>query len=295
MDELYTCEQDIIPATSNPATLNQQPGGVARNIAHHLAMLGINVHLITVLGRDSNGSWLERQCSEAGVNMDSVLRVDESSGSYTSILNPDGTLYVAACSDITEKYLDSAFLQKKEKILSAAKLIITDTNISSASLGWIIQYTREKRIPLVIETVSVVKVRKLIGLDISGVFMITPNEDEMAAICEMPGVKNDASEVLSRGVENIWIRRGEKGSTFISRDNTIQLHSNPVKSVDSTGAGDAALAGWVAGWYWGWEKPACLRSGHAMAEEVLQLRGAVIPSLNKESLINSIKKKYPDE
>jgi pseudouridine kinase len=296
VDELYSCSKDIILATSNPATLSRQPGGVARNIAHHLAMLGINTHLVTVLGRDPNGKWLTKHCSEAGVNTDSILYVDESTGSYTSILDPDGTLYVAACADITEKYLDVSWLNQKKDILSGARLIIADTNINTASLEWIIQFSRTSKIPLIIETVSVIKVRKLSGLDLSGVFMLTPNEDEMTAIIEKSGENRmDSSELLNRGVDNIWIRQGEKGSLFLNRDKIIQLHSNPVKVTDSTGAGDASLAGWVAGWYWGWEWLTCLKSGHVMAEEILHLRGAVIPNLNKESLIRSIKMKYPDE
>ena len=43
-----------------PASVTKTAGGVSRNIAHQLALLGVDVQLISVFGNDSDGDWLKQ-------------------------------------------------------------------------------------------------------------------------------------------------------------------------------------------------------------------------------------------
>jgi len=52
VDLTFRCEQDPVAYTSNPARMHRSPGGVVRNIAHHLALLDIPVELVTIFGND---------------------------------------------------------------------------------------------------------------------------------------------------------------------------------------------------------------------------------------------------
>ncbi|NTW25489.1 MAG: hypothetical protein HGA37_12390 [Lentimicrobium sp.] len=60
---------------------------------------------------------------------------------------------------------------------------------------------------------------------------------------------------------------------------------------DTTGAGDAALAGWIHAWLMNRNPEDCVRYGHAMASLVLQVKGAIHPGLTFE-LLESIYKNY---
>ena len=297
VDELFFCNEKTVAATSNPAVLKRYAGGVIRNIAHHLALLEIPVQLITVLGNDADGEWLMGDCKKNGIGLDAVFRVDDNTGKYASILDADGSLYAAACTDPCGKYLNPEFLQQQIDILVTAALIIADTNISGDTLSWLAAFCRGKDIPLLIEPVSVAKAKKLARVDISGVFMLTPNEDELPSLCNMAyqNVQACLEELFQRGVKNIWLRKGEKGSEIFSKEISISLHAPGISVTDSTGAGDAALAGWVAAWYWGLDPLKCLQAGHALAVNTLQVHGAVITDITKEKLFHSIKKYYPDE
>ena len=59
VDELFHTANDILPATTNMASVSKTAGGVSRNIAHQLALLGVPVQLISVFGNDGDGDWLK--------------------------------------------------------------------------------------------------------------------------------------------------------------------------------------------------------------------------------------------
>ncbi|MEP7165408.1 MAG: PfkB family carbohydrate kinase [Ferruginibacter sp.] len=297
VDELYFCIDDTVAATSNPAILKRFAGGVAGNIARQLAMLDIPVQLVTVLGNDPDGTWLKDECNQNGIGTDVLMKVDDSTGKYASILNPDGSLYVAACTDPCGKYLGPDFLQEQEHFFSTAAMIIADTNLQAASLQWLAACCNQKNIPLLLEPVSVSKAKKLAEIDLKGVFMLTPNEVELPSLSKHTHRDTGSAihELLERGVKKIWLRKGAKGSEMYSKQNTLSLPGTVIAIKDSTGAGDAALAGWAAAWYMGMDEWQCLKAGHAMALEVLQVTGAFATNMTKEKLLNAVKKYYPDE
>ena len=87
VDELYFCNEMTMACTSNPAIRKRNAGGVVGNIARHLALLGIPVKLITVLGNDPDGEWLLQDCRQFGISAQHILRVNENTGKYVTVLN----------------------------------------------------------------------------------------------------------------------------------------------------------------------------------------------------------------
>ena len=297
VDELFFCREHAVSATSNPAIIKRYAGGVAGNIARNLAMLQVPVQLVTVVGSDRDGDWLLDCFRQAGVSTAMLQQVEEHTGKYASVINADGSLFVAACADECSKYISPAYLQGITGELAHAAMIIIDTNIEATAINWVLQFARDHSIPLVIEPVSVVKARKLATMDLSGVFMITPNEDEVASVCNSN--HNDSAgclvELLHRGIQQIWLRKGEKGSLICDKDGSHLLGVPDIEVADSTGAGDAALAGWIAAYYNGSGSYECLQAGHVMAMETLRVHGSVMDGFSIDELFKSIKKYYPDE
>jgi sugar/nucleoside kinase (ribokinase family) len=74
----------------------------------------------------------------------------------------------------------------------------------------------------------------------------------------------------------------------------LALQVPEISIIDSTGAGDAALAGWVFGFLNHENEETCLQLAHALALEVLQIKGAVLQHLNSEYLYQ-IKNTYYNE
>ncbi len=101
-------------------------------------------------------------------------------------------------------------------------------------------------------------------------------DDEMA-------LYGDAShyEVLERlasfGVVHGALKRGEEGPIALSQEK-CDVEFTPVTTViDSTAAGDSFNAGFLAAMVKGQSEAEALLSGHDMAAEVIQHRGAIIP------------------
>ncbi len=296
VDELFYCKEPVVAATSNPANVKKAAGGVMRNIAHQLALLEMPVQLITVMGNDADGQWLKEDCMQAGIDMNHIITADCGTGKYSAILNPDGSLYAAACVNPSESHLTIPLLQQKEAALSKASIVVADTNLDPVVLEWLNSYCREKGTLLFIEPVSVAKAKKLSAIDLEGLFMVTPNEDELASLSEFSSsAETVLQELLQKGIQYVWLRKGANGSEMISVKSRYALPSPSVTVKDITGAGDAALAAWIAAYCLGNTEKQCLLAAHSMAARVIQVEGAIDITISRQKLFDSIKIYYPDE
>ncbi len=298
VDENFYCLEKIIPGTSNPANFKRSAGGVCRNIAQHLAMLGHPVELLSIFGNDPEGVWMKQQCENTGISLKYSAVMEGNTGRFAAVLEPDGSLFAGVMVNELEPYLNHHFLEQRTELLKSASLIITDTNMAPESLQWLFNFASQHNVPCIVEPVSVAKARKLSELNIADLFMVTPNADELASIqynTAEKTVDEAADAIMLRGVQHIWLRRGELGSMMIYTGNKINLQAPTVNVIDTTGAGDAALAGWVHGYLNNNSLLNCMQYGHSLAAMVLGQKGAVLQQLNAAMLDHSKQQHYPDD
>ena len=295
VDELFHVVQDMMPGTTNDATVTRTAGGVGRNIAHQLALLGVPVQLISVFGNDSEGDWLKRICTEAGIKLDASITREGFSGKYTGILQEDGSLFLGFLTNPANYLITPEHLEQNKELLKKASWLLADTNIALNAIEWLTSFSRQTGIPLIIETVAVPRARKLKQADLNGLFLITPNEDELPVICSehAKSVEQQIEELLKRGVLHIWLHNGKDGSTFHTKDKHILLQAISTGVLDSTGAGDASLAGFILGKYLGKDDLECLKLAHTLAAEILQVNGAIASHIDQLTLLALVSKYYP--
>lgn len=286
IDELHFCDQAIVPSSSNPAHKSTSIGGVVSNIAQHLALLEVNVNCITAVGKDNEGIFIQQEYQKMKIGLNDSLIVDDATGKYVSILHPDGNLFVAVCQDISSKYITKSFLESKTETIKTAEWIIIDANLNQEALQWIIDFAREHQQKLIIEPVSVPKAAKLADLNLNGVYMITPNEEELCVLSsQVPD--NEAAhlqKLFERGVSKIWLSKGNQGSVMHSYAKSHLVSVPSIAIIDSSGAGDAAVAGWIYGMIHGQSEITSIQYGHTLALQVLQLKGTVDHNITSEKL-----------
>ncbi|MGV3529511.1 MAG: PfkB family carbohydrate kinase [Flavisolibacter sp.] len=282
-------------ATASDATATKTAGGVARNVAHQLALLDVPVQLIAVFGNDSEGNWLKEVCTRAGVKLDAALTIEGMTGKYTGILNVDGSLYTAFITNSAHHLITPEHLQQHEAVLLQAGYILADANVNADSLTWLLQFSKRNGVPFIIEPVSVPPATKLASLDLDGLFLITPNEDELPVICHEPlaSHKKQIDELLQRGVKTIWLHNGIHGSTVVTAEKTVGLHASLVDVTDCTGAGDGSLSGFLLGKHLGRNDLECLKIAHTLAAEILQVNGAIATHLDQEKLLSLVHRYFP--
>jgi pseudouridine kinase len=147
----------------------------------------------------------------------------------------------------------------------------------------------------VIEPVSVPPAKKFKTVNLSGLYLITPNEDELPVLCSEKSffTQQQVEELLNRGVENIWLHNGKHGSALYNKEKSITLHAPVIEVVDCTGAGDGSLSGYILGKHLGKDDIDCLKLAHTLSAEILQVNGAIATHLTQEKLSGLVSKYYP--
>src|SRR5689334_11311202 len=218
VDELFHAKNELLLATTNDATVTKTAGGVSRNIAHQLALLNVPVQLISVFGNDSDGDWLKQVCTNAGVKLDASITKEGLSGKYTGILGPDGSLFTAFLTNAANYLITPAYLQKHIDLLRSASFLLADANINGDTADWLLNFSNQRNIPFVLEPVSVPPAKKYRSANFNGLYLITPNEDELPVLCSEKSffTQQQVDELLDRGVQNIWLHNGQHGSALYS-------------------------------------------------------------------------------
>ncbi len=296
VDELFHASSEMLLATTNEAVVTKTSGGVSRNIAHQLALLGVPVQLISVFGNDSDGDWLKKVCTEAGVKLDASITRNGLSGKYTGILNVDGSLFSAFLTNAANQLITPGHLEQHKELLKTASFLLADANISVDTAEWLLAFSAETTIPFILEPVSVPPAKKYKGVNLTGLYMITPNEDELPVLCSEKSflTQLQVEELLEKGVQNIWLHNGKHGSALYNKEKAITLHAPDIEVVDCTGAGDGSLSGYLLAKHLGKDDLGCLKLAHTLSAEILQVNGAIATHLDQQKLLSLVPKYYPD-
>ncbi|NQX70207.1 winged helix-turn-helix transcriptional regulator [Paenibacillus alba] len=248
LDSKAVSKQAIRLASSNPVTVTESCGGVARNIAESLAGLACPTALLTVVGDDKAGQWVLDETRKRGVDVSQAVTLQgESTGTYTALLDASGEMFLAfANMDIYDKCTPNLLIDKWSHIASSA-LVIADTNLPADTLRELIVRCQEENIVLFIDPVSSEKAKKL-PQQLHGVSAIFPNLEEayqLAGIAREANAdyKQLAEAIRERGVKHVFITLGGEGVLYVGEDGDKHFPPIPTKVVEVTGAGDAFLAG----------------------------------------------------
>jgi pseudouridine kinase len=295
VDELLHAYDGVLIATTNPAHVTKTAGGVSRNIAQHLALFDVPVQLISVFGNDSEGDWLKSVCLKAGVQLDASITREGLSGKYTGILDSDGSLYSAFLTNSAIQLITPQHLQNHRDLLLTASYLLADANINLDTAEWLLTFSHETSIPLILEPVSVPPAMKFRQANLQGLHLVTPNEDELPVLCSEKAMftQQQVEELLGRGVKNIWLHNGKHGSVLYNSEKTITLHAPEIDVVDCTGAGDGSLTGFILGKYFNMDVT-CMKLAHTLSAEVLQVHGAIANHLDQQKLLSLVSAYYPE-
>ena len=133
----------LVARDSNPGQVRMSLGGVGRNIAHNLCLLGAEVKLLTAFGDDLSAQKLAASCGELGIDISQALQVPGAATStYLFLAGPDGDMELAVSDMDIYRHVTPAYLAARSSLLHSAQLIVLDTNIPEESIAWLAENAR---------------------------------------------------------------------------------------------------------------------------------------------------------
>ena len=290
--------------TSNPGRVSMSSGGVARNIAENLARLGTRTYLVAAVGRDALGDNLLAQTSAAGVRVEFIHRTDLPTGTYTAVFDSDGELILAVADMAATDELRPSHINAARDVIAAAGLVVLDGNLAAASLEHALDLASAAAVRTMLEPVSVPKAKLLTAFITADrpLYAVTPNRDELTALTGKPAgtdrqLRAAADSLHKRGVENVWIRLGERGSLLSSASGDAPfIPAEPATVEDVTGAGDSMLAAFCYALLEGKGPVDAARYGHAAAALTIASSHTVRPDLTPrlvQAVLGPLNKETP--
>ena len=278
----------LVAADSNPGTVSVSLGGVGRNIAHNMSLLGLDVRLLTAYGDDLNGERVAASCSELGIDLSHALHVcGATTSTYLYLTDPAGEMALAV-SDMTicEK-ITPAYLAANLSLLQNAQVVVADANIPAESLAYLAENCG---VPLFVDPVSTTKAEKLRPI-LSKIHTLKPNRLEAELLSGVhiktnADVEKAADKLTELGVHRIFLSLGAEGVYAAMGKERLWLPVIPGQMVNTTGCGDAFMAALVWAYLEGSDLKTTARAGLAAGSIAMESPETINPNLSAPALKN---------
>ena len=144
---------------SNPGAVRMSLGGVGRNIAHNMSLLGLDVRMVTAFGDDLYAQKIAASCGELGIDISQSPVIPEGhTSTYLFINDEKGDMLLAVSDMDIYRHLTPQLLSQRQKLLSGSQVLVIDTNIPAESIAYLIFVACVKNV------VSMEDIRSLIDI-----------------------------------------------------------------------------------------------------------------------------------
>lgn len=278
--------EQLVPEDSNPGQVRTSLGGVGRNIAHNMALLGMDVRLLTAFGDDMNAQRIAASCGELGIDISQCLTVPGGATStYLFIADHRGDMALAVSDMEIYRHLTPTFLAGRSRLLNNAQLVVLDTNIPADSIAWLAD---NLRLPIFADPVSTAKAEKLRPV-LGKLHTLKPNRMEAellsgVSITDEASLNRAADALLDTGLRRVFISLGADGVFAADRNGRCHIPCRPGKMVNTTGCGDAFMAAIAWAYLEGTGLEGTARAGMAASSIAMESEETINPAMSAEAV-----------
>ena len=276
----------LVAADSNPGKVSISLGGVGRNIAHNMTLLGLDVKMLTAMGEDVYGNRIAESCKALGIDASHALRVaDCATSTYLYIADEAGEMAMAlsdmeVCDRITPSYLSA-----NQQVLQNAQVIVADTNIPVETLVYLAENCT---VPIFCDPVSTIKAEKLHPI-LNKIHTLKPNRLEAellsgVAIRNKADAEAAAKALLQKGVQRVFLSMGADGMYAATAEEQLWMENIPGDMVNTTGCGDSVMAALVWAWMNDLDLKETLKAGLAAGSITMESTETINPAMSATAL-----------
>ena len=262
IDYYITIDKLINGAVNRTKTEKISFGGKGINVSIVLNELGIKSVALGFIG-GFTGDALQEYLKQKGVCCD-FLKV---AGNTRINVKINDTDINAAGPNITDKELN--LLYNKLDIITKGDFLVLSGSVPKClpknTYQIILEKLKDKGANFIVDAEKELLLDTLVYKP----FLIKPNHDELGAMFNMP--INDfktalfcAKKLQQKGAQNVMVSMGEKGAVLLDKDGKTHIQAAPYGTVVSAvGAGDSAVAAFLAQYLKGGDYRDCLKTAIA--------------------------------
>jgi fructokinase len=312
-----TCVGELIAdlyTDTDGSSFRPSGGGAAANVAVGLAKLGVPSAFAGKVGDDSFGRFLVKELRKARVDARGIVidpehrtrlafvRVAASGARVFEFWEKHPADEQLRQSDINQDAIRrsaivhiSSFLLRHEPSRSAALSLARARSRS----GGILSFDPNVRLPL---WPSAAEARRILLRMVSYATVLRLNAEEATLLTQKRNFEAAARDLQAFGPPLVVITMGAGGCYLLSGATGIFVDGFPVRAVDTTGCGDAFLAGLLAGLYRSRAKPEALSEAQLRslgrfanaAGALTALKRGVFPALPTLARVRAFLKAHPE-
>ena len=276
----------MVARDSNPGRVTTGLGGVGRNIAHNLSLLGVDVRFLTAFGDDLYAQRIAASCGELGIDISHALQVPGGTTSTYLFLNDtDGDMALAVADmEICEKLTPDVIASQMD-FLNSCPYVVLDANLRADTLAYIADHCHSA---LCADAVSVKKADRLRPI-LHRLSFLKVNRAEAEVLVgfpvdDMESVSKASAQLHAMGIPVVAITLGSSGAFLSVGSEAYALPPMAHDGVNYSGCGDAFFAGILHGLTMQKSTLETLRCGLAMAALSASSPCAVSPDVSSEAL-----------
>jgi len=142
------------------------------------------------------------------------------------------------------QYLTAADIEAAAPDLKKCSLLLLQLEIDVNTVYAAIAFANKHSIPVLLNPAPAIpdlSIEMACKCD-----FFVPNETELSILTGLPvdtdaAVKTAAQSLIDRGLKNIIVTMGERGSLWLTQEQCVFVAAHKVEAVDTTGAGDAFI------------------------------------------------------
>jgi sugar/nucleoside kinase (ribokinase family) len=280
LHDLLARVEDVALGTDTFAPIHTAAGGSGANAAAWFARLGVEAHFTGRVGEDIFGTFLEGELERAGVTPHLAWDPSLATGKVFVLVGADGERTMitdrGASENLSPEDLPKELFQRDSHLHLSGYTFSEGSRRATALEA--LRLARESAMTVSVDPSSVplleiIGPRRFLEWTV-GADLCFPNLEEGAFLAG----SRDPDSILTKLCENysaVVLKLGSEGAIYRGGDGErIHLPAASARAVDTTGAGDALCAGFLAVWISGFSGEAALKQGIQTAGQVVEHLGS---------------------
>ncbi len=266
-------------------SFNTSYGGKGANQAIAVKRFNGKVSMAGALGKDNYGNEFLNLFKKEGIDTKLVKQVDYSTGCSVIVIDEKGQNRIVMTPGANLKFDEndlkvvSEYINENKPNYVIAQFEMSDTVVKSLA-----KMCNESKTKLVVNPAPAKEIEDEV---LEKLYLLIPNETELGIIVKKELTTDAqyieaAKELTNKGVENVIVTLGDRGSLLVNKNEIYFQSAYKVKAIDTVGAGDTFIGTLVSALDQGYTIKEAMKFGSGASAIEVTKRGAIaaIPLAN---------------